>query len=209
MRRLLMFITSWTIALTLLALCGDNERATSPVREGGLGDMCLTKVTEQRAPNQEEVVAWKVGRLGVEGKIFQTSPLGAIIPVGRWYSVKEDLLSDGRHIGPLFKYQCGFHAFAYEEDAEAYRRRETITSGLGSLRYKVVRVRLRDVRTVGTQDGMKVYVAQEILVEEAPGTEGAGCDKCGQSFSVHNDDGSCVVCCDADCPVHQSRGRVK
>lgn len=129
--------------------------------------MCLRKITRRLKDNNKETDAWKV---------FQTNPGGSLkfiftcvhlvydpVERGKWLQRRPGaLVETGTHRS---EYAPGFHCYSTEEQAkEMLTRCEAL---FNYDKFALVKVKLRGVETIGTEEHGTVLVAREMFVPEA------------------------------------------
>jgi hypothetical protein len=118
--------------------------------------MCLTKITEHHYPPLgTERNAWKLYRVSA-GRIRSIYDF-KVPRRGIWAKAENELALYPR-------YFRGFHVFPTRKDAHKFLR--TMISGEGVV---FLRVRVKDIRTIGFQRGVPVWVADRMyLPKERP-----------------------------------------
>jgi hypothetical protein len=109
--------------------------------------MCLHKVTETFNPNKRVVKGFKK----IEGSTFTSYPRGIRLKAGVWMQARKRPTTIG-YVGG--KYENGFHIFKSRNAARDW-------TSLG----RVVEVKGRDLRAIGTQYGV-VFVCKELFIAE-------------------------------------------
>jgi hypothetical protein len=136
--------------------------------------MCLSNVSERRAPNTDEVIGYKVVQLGyLNGdEVFYTSDQGFEIRANEWVTNPGPsflTINEGIDEG----YPSGFHIFAYETDANDWADGWQVEEFGREKKSYVVKVKGKDIRCVGLQkwgffdnpEIAKVYVCNQIRIE--------------------------------------------
>ena len=115
--------------------------------------MCLDTVdTVTRNKRTGYKVMKKVDDTHVMGIIY-----GEAIPIGEWVKDKKRGMIKNRWAGYSYRkgYPKGFHVFSALQGARNY-----------TSRYAVYKVRMREVKASGTQEGYRVTVCREIFIGE-------------------------------------------
>jgi hypothetical protein len=121
--------------------------------------MCMSSVDEiYKPPSREWTTAWKAFLHGRTGDLLFPCNYyrgSRSVPRGKWITASNGSIRDG--YGQVF-YPTGFHVFTTRQDARGF---------LGGTR-GILRVKIRNVVARGSQDGLKVLVAREMLVPRDP-----------------------------------------
>jgi hypothetical protein len=121
--------------------------------------MCLDVVTKRYDPPiREERWAWKVVLQSTVSEDF-TFEYWALyncgfVPLGIWITAEHQRV----HIAYDQGYTSGFHCLTTKKSAERWRARD------GSSRCKIIRVKVRRIRTRGRQGCCSVIVCDEMFV---------------------------------------------
>jgi hypothetical protein len=144
--------------------------------------MCLSVIDKRQDPAPEEVEAWGCfftkecyeKRTGADVEdpraVLITGDRSEPVVPDHWLEAEEEQLWASSFGAPRYDvmercaYTSGFHKSPTREDALKYREHNWGFLDQGDYPI-IVRVTLRGVHTIGTQDGLKVLVAKEMLVK--------------------------------------------
>lgn len=123
--------------------------------------MCLDYIVPNAVLPKGEVYGWKI--FVVHGKNvinfpFYRSPTKLLF--NRWLTATKYLInySYASYNNPPLQYETGFHVYRRREDARKALEENMTAYG------KVYKVRIKQIRLLGIQDGLDCYVADKLLV---------------------------------------------